>query len=224
MMSIVDFGWDSRSNTFTGYEVKNRQTQWGQYPSSLAHFQDGCLRGSFQTAYSHGPASGLLFFQRYEVPGLISDRYSSQAIPIKISLATQVFKDSRLVALFPENFLSPTPESLEHPVLYVIDRFVERFFSTTCRILASPWVDSCSFDALRSVSADDITKCAVLWTHLHEHFHHTGPRTFSSYGAIATSYLSEPQIDQIDGGAGRTPCGCSGDQRSNPRTDGSSGY
>lgn len=160
---------------------------------------DNLILSKFKAPYN--PDLGLdgLWFKKIDVSPQIRSSFPSNAQPIIIIDCTDGFKGPRSVALFPENFDSRIPPGEHAPVLYFMDKFIQRFERITLDFLSKGLINSEPFCNIIDLSTSQKMELASGWVVMHEHFHAKGAlplqQSLSAKSSRSSAALEELRVD-----------------------------
>jgi len=148
---------------------------------------------------SYFPKLGLdcLFYNELVVDRAIRLKYKSPVKAVNIINASDGFLARTVVALFPENHLNGEQKS-DDSIFYFINKFVERFYSITRKMLLEIVADD-YFSELVLASSGEIEKASAYWVWLHEYHHRQGAMPIPMYLSLKSNKplagLEELRVD-----------------------------
>lgn len=162
-------------------------------------YTQNTLIGLFSAAYNKSLSAEAVYFKT-EIPHkYLTEKYPSQARPIRLLATSTGFYGPRYVAIFPENIVWPKVSEESCPAFYFINKFIDRFLSVTKPAISNNIIHNDNFPYILEADYDEILNAAVSWVHLHEYFHSEGIIPYSKSRMIkstrSTAALEELRVD-----------------------------
>ncbi|MDX6721477.1 MAG: hypothetical protein QOJ63_3731, partial [Solirubrobacteraceae bacterium] len=148
---------------------------------------------------SYFPSLSLEYLT-YELLGTdehLAQRYPSNTMPVLLRHHSTGFDARSVVALFPENHIDGLQLG-DDLIFYFIDKFVERHYRVTRKLLAAAMAREC-LPHVRSASVAEVQAASAWWVRLHEYHHRQGDMPIPEFLAVkrrkALAGLEELRVD-----------------------------
>lgn len=159
---------------------------------------DRLVFSAFNALYFKELSLDAFYYEPLIIPPLLKQELKSPVFPVKILQATKGFYAKDVVALFPENHIDQI-QLPQNNIFYFIDKFVDRFFKITKKLLEA--INQDQFQQLRQATATEIEQASICWVCLHEFFHRQGHMPIPQYLDVkstkALAGLEELRVDLL---------------------------
>lgn len=141
--------------------------------------RDYFILSAFNAPYFPNIKIESCLYRPLGISPVLKEKYKTNVLPVNIIACSKGFLSKTVVALFPENHIDNIQLSHDK-IFYFIDKFVERFFRITHKMLNTIVADN-SFSQITHASYKDIEQAALSWVWLHEYYHRQGPLPIPEY-------------------------------------------